>query len=157
MHRGQEARLRGGSLARERRHLALCINNQVRQPFCFFTVGKVTGAGPAVLRGWGGGDNDVIPIVSKFVPAWRGISCKNGRVSPGKPFSKAASGHFMIIIIMEIFPPSLLLSEQHDGRVKYSFFWFFWFFLRSQLALCVCVQVQPGCTILPGFIAALNI
>lgn len=68
MHRGQEARLRGGSLARERRHLALCINNQVRPPFCFFTVGKVTGAGPAVLRGWGGGDNDVIPIVSKFVP-----------------------------------------------------------------------------------------
>ncbi|TNN01744.1 hypothetical protein fugu_011126, partial [Takifugu bimaculatus] len=28
MHRGEEARLRGGGLARERRHLALCINNQ---------------------------------------------------------------------------------------------------------------------------------
>ncbi|XP_029699629.1 IQCJ-SCHIP1 readthrough transcript protein-like isoform X2 [Takifugu rubripes] len=28
MHRGEETRLRGGGLARERRHLALCINNQ---------------------------------------------------------------------------------------------------------------------------------
>lgn len=32
MHRGEEARLRGGSpaVARERKHLALCIKNQVR-------------------------------------------------------------------------------------------------------------------------------
>ena len=72
-------------------------------------------------------------------------------MSPGNPFSKAASGHFMIVITMEVFPPSLL-PEQHDGGVKYGF-------LSSQLAVsvCVCVQVQPGCTILPGFIAPLNI
>lgn len=68
MHRGEEARLRGGSLARERRHLALRIHNQVRPRFCFFIVGKVTGAGLAVLRGWGEGGNDVIPIVSNLVP-----------------------------------------------------------------------------------------
>lgn len=32
MYQGEEARLRGGSavVARERKHLALCINNQVR-------------------------------------------------------------------------------------------------------------------------------
>lgn len=32
MYQGEEARLRGGGLAaaRERKHLALCINNQVR-------------------------------------------------------------------------------------------------------------------------------
>lgn len=87
-----EARLRGGSLARERRHLALCINNQVRPRFCFFTVEKVTGAGLAVLRGWGGGDNDVIPIVSKLVPLGEVYHAKMA-VSPGKPFSKAALGH----------------------------------------------------------------
>lgn len=29
MYQGEEGRLRSGSLARERKHLALCINNQV--------------------------------------------------------------------------------------------------------------------------------
>lgn len=67
MHRGEEPRLRGGGLARERRHLALCINNQVRLPFCFCNVGKVTEGELPVFCGWGGGENDVMLVVNKLV------------------------------------------------------------------------------------------